>query len=449
MKTMHFNSLLTRHSGQIKTPHSWLQKISLSLWVITMFLACSASHAALNSRHLYDSFLPEFKEPPRPRVYSVKNSSSPSQIAGPSIIKMYDPDTLELLKEIPMLGIKAHHFNKVPHHNYALINHFAPESYIEVFNYATNEIVGKFDTGLGPRHVSFSKDANSAYTANYDDNSITVIDLITGTSTHIKTGLKPNYVYEYPTPNGTMLFAANFGENTVSVIDKSTLSLVKTIEVGDGPFSSAISPDGKFMLTPNTRDHTVSWVDLDTLEEVDRVSYLGALGSNLDTSKGHQRANIRISPENKFVWIGNQQGGVYAIFDLDTRQLVTEIPAGFGADIAFFPGGGPAQGYALLTNRYSSFVTVAKLNGLNPPTFEKNIPVSQNGTHYFSFSKDWSKGYVSQRPGGAFSKIDLKTLTEEASQLVGELPDQSMYVWCDLTLTGPQYRVWNEKGNIE
>lgn len=426
-----------------------LYKLVMSMSILMLLVISSPSGADLFNRHFYDSVFPDIREIPKPRVYSVENSSSPAQITNASIVKIYDPDTLELQKEVPMLGIKAHHFNKVPFHNYALINHFAPESFIEVFDYASNEIVGKFETGLGPRHVSFSKDGDKAYTANYDGNSLTVIDLVKGTSTTVATGIKPNYVYEYETPHGAMLFAANFGEDTVTVIDKETLSLVKTIQVGDGPFSSIQTPDGKYMLTPNTRDHTVSWVDLDTLEEVSRVSYLGPLGSDLDVSKGHQRANIRISPEKKFVWIGNQQGGVYAIFDLNTRQLVTEIQAGFGADIAFFPGGGPAQGYALLTNRYSSFVTVAKLNGLEKPTFEENIPVSHNGTHYFSFSKDWKKGYVSQRPGGAFSKIDLTTLSEEASQLVGPLPDQSMYVWCDLTVTGPQFRVWNEKGQVE
>lgn len=425
------------------------QRSLLTTTLVLLLLSHAASAALFSKRHLYDPVLPLFDKLPSPKVYAVENSSSPSQITGPSTVKVYDPQTLALEKQVPMLGRKAHHFNKVPQHNYALINHFAPESFIEVFDYASNEIVGKIDTGLGPRHVSFSADANTAYTANYDGNSISVIDLVTGTATNVATGIRPNYAYEYPTPHGPMLFAANFGENTVTVIDRATLSLVKTITVGDGPFSTTLSPDGKYVLTPNTRDNTVSWIDLATLEEVDRVSFLGPLGSTLNTSQGYQRANIRISPDEKFVWIGNQQGGVFAVLDIHTHRLVTEIPAGFGADIAFFPAGGPAQGYALLTNRYSTFVTVAKLNGQAPPTFEKNIAVSQLGTHYFSFNKDWSKGFVSQRPGGAFSKIDLKSFKEENTTKVGPLPDQAMYVWCEPSMTGASFRAWNEKGQLE
>lgn len=90
--------------------------------------------------------------------------------------------------------------------------------------------------------------------------------------------------------------------------------------------------------------------------------------------------------------MGHQQGSAFAVFGTLPHERITTIPAGFGADIPLFPRSGPEAGFGFLTHRCDSKATVAKLNGFNPPTFVKQIPVSRVGTSHFSFNEDFSKG---------------------------------------------------------
>ena len=394
---------------------AWRRRIKMALPFAAAFALTVGSGVAIADQNL------------PPRLYVITPSSEPGNITGPSVLKIYNPETLTLMKETPV-AFKPHHFNKVPNRNIAIIAHFGPTAFVEVLDLVTDEVVRTIPTGVGPRHLGFTPDAAFAYSANSDDNTITRIDTKSFTSmTAPANGIRPNYADYITTPNGPFVFTANLGENTVSVLDPVTLALIKKITVGAGPFNMAESDACECIMTSNAGDNTVSWIDMETLVEVDRQSILTS-GTVLNTSQT-QRLNPRISPDGKFLWVGNQRGSEFAVFNIFTHKLVATIPAGFGADIAFFPRSGPGAGFAFLTNRYDYFVTVAKLNGPNPPTFVKHIPTTLQGSHFINFNEDLSKGYVSLRPGGGCSVIDMATQTQEASLSVGPGPDQCTYLF--------------------
>lgn len=365
-----------------------------------------------------------------PRLYVITPSSEPDQITTSSVIKIYDPSTLMLIKQTPAAGLKPHHFYKIPNRNFSYIAHFGPTAFVEVFDLVKDEVVATIPTGVGPRHLGFSTNGSKVYTANFDGN--TVSRIVVG-SKKSKTapagGAKPNYVEYIETPTGPYVFTVNSGESSMSVLDPDTLALIKKIPVGAGPFNLTYSDACNCIMTANAGDNTVSWVDMSTLQEVDRKSILTPT-TVLNTSQ-RQRLNPRISSEGKFLWVGNQQGSEFAVFNIFTHALVTTIPAGFGADIAFFPRSGPGTGFAFGTNRYDYMVTVAKLNGPNPPTFVKQIPVTLRGTHYMTFNEDFSKAYVSERPGGGCSVVDVASQTEAASLAAGPGPDQCTYLFSE------------------
>lgn len=420
-------------TGASHAPHrlsGWMRGIALALPIASAFaftVGSGVSSAASPRSQLPPPSVGAKADLP-PRLYVITPSSEPASITGPSTIKIYDPETLTLMKETPAAGFKPHHTYKIPNRNYALIAHFGPTAFVEVLDLVNDEVSTTIPTGVGPRHIGFTPNGGVAYTANFDDSTISRININSLKSTTAPAhGMTPNYVEYVHTPNGPYVFTANLGENTMSVLHPGTLELVKKITIGDGPFNFAHSDACECIMTANARDNTVSWVDLHTLEEVDRRSILTP-STVLNTSQS-QRLNPRISPEGKYLWIGNQQGSEFAVFDILTHELVTTIPAGFGADIAFFPRSGPGAGYAFLTNRYDYFVTVAELNGLDPPTFHQNIPTTLQGSHFFNFDEDFSTAYVSLRPGGGCSVIDMATQTETASLSVGPGPDQCTYLF--------------------
>lgn len=66
------------------------------------------------------------------------------------------------------------------------------------------------------------------------------------------------------TPDGESVYVANNGNDTASVIDTGTNTVVKTISVGSLPEDVAITPDGEFAYMTNNGSTTVSVIDTET-----------------------------------------------------------------------------------------------------------------------------------------------------------------------------------------
>jgi YVTN family beta-propeller protein len=359
------------------------------------------------------------------RVYVLTPSSEPDEITGPSTLKVYDPQTARLLRTVPLRGAKPHHLYVLPRSHLALISHFAPTAFVEVLDLSTDQIVGTIPTGTGPRHLAFSPDHRFAYSANLEDNSISVIDLARRITVRtIPVGKKPNYVVSVRTARGQRLFVANYGEATLTVLDARTLTPVGSVAVGANPFNIVATHDGRTLVSANAGANTVSFVDTATLAVEADVP----IGGRHDPAV-KQRLNPRISPDGRWLLVGNQDASAISVIDLARRRLAELLPAGRGADIAFFPPRGPAHGDIIATNRYDTFLTVARLRGSRPPQFVRNVALRVPGSHYLTYDSQWRRAFIAERSGGAFSVVDLHRLRETSNTAVGPGPDQATYVF--------------------
>ena len=96
-----------------------------------------------------------------------------------------------------------------------------------------------------------------AYITNVIDDTVSVID--TATNTVIDTiivGDRPIPVAV--SPDGTRVYVGNNDDDTVSVIDTSTNTVIDTVNVGDGPIGMAVTPDNTRVYVANEDDDTVS-----------------------------------------------------------------------------------------------------------------------------------------------------------------------------------------------
>lgn len=365
----------------------------------------------------------------RSLIYVNGPASEPDQIAAGTQAHSYiiDARTLRIIKKVP-LEEKPHHFNKVPNQNKAYISHFGGTSVVEVMDLMSNEIVAKIPTENGPRHMSFSEDGRYAFTANLDASSVSKIDTKTDKMLWTsKTTANPNYA----DPVWNYVFAANLRGSSLTVLDATTGAFVKDVPTGRAPFNQSISCDKRLVMSANSGDDTVSFVDVGTLTEVARVSIMGDIARGQYDSSFPQRLNPRISPDCKYLWVGNQRGGTFAVFDIATRKMVAEVKSaekGGGSDIAFFVNKGPAAGVVLGTNRYSEFVTV--INPNPPFNVIKRIPAGK-GTHYVTLNEDATLAYVSSRIAGTFSVYNLANLTEVARKTGFPPIDQAIYISFD------------------
>lgn len=379
--------------------------------------------------------------PERALLYINSPASEPDNIpAGiPAFTNIVDARTLRVIKRVPVEE-KPHHFYKVPHENKAYISHFGGSPHVEVLDLLANEIVKKIAVGNGPRHLSFSEDGKKAWSANLDENTVSLIDVTNDKLVWTApVGPKPNYV----NPAWSYVFTANYGGSTLSVLDARTGAFVAEVAVGAKPFNVAVSCDERLVMSANAGSHDVSFVDVGTLSEVARVSIMGPISQAQYDKTVTQRLNPRVSPDCKYLWVGNHAAGVFAVLDIAAKRLVAEVKAaekGGGSDIVFFIKSGPAAGLALGTNRYSDFTTL-----IDPNTFTalKRIPAGK-GTHYVSFNEDFTLGYVSSRLAGTFSVYDLAKTAEVARKSGHGQLDQAVHIAFE---RGVQAHAMSESGD--
>ena len=131
-----------------------------------------------------------------------------------------------------------------------------------------------------PLNVTFSSDGSKAYVGNYGAHWVGVIDVrrhellkkIQIAEVPGVAKLDPGkYLGEIkginmaaPTNDGRYLYAADGDLGVVGVIDPREDKVIKTIRVGKNPWRIYMSHDGKYAITPNNGDETISIIDLQT-----------------------------------------------------------------------------------------------------------------------------------------------------------------------------------------
>lgn len=124
-------------------------------------------------------------------------------------------------------------------------------------------VTGSADATNAPQTVTgvVSPDGSTVYVANAGSNTVSVIDAATGLVTKtIKVGRTPSGLALKL--DGSRLFVANAGSNTVTIINTSTRAVTKTIKVGSGPVGLAFSPDGTALYVTDTGADSMSVISM-------------------------------------------------------------------------------------------------------------------------------------------------------------------------------------------
>src|ERR1700676_390281 len=149
---------------------------------------------------------------------------------------------------------------------------------------------------------------NYAYAVNNGDSTVSVIN--TSTNTVVKSipvGGRPWGVAVNQA--GTFAYVANKSSGTVSVISTSTNAAVATITVQPNPLNVAFTPNGKFAYVTNS--DSVSVINTGTKKVAATIPGLG------------QPIGIAVTPNGAFVYVGNYLGGVSVISTLTNTVVAT------------------------------------------------------------------------------------------------------------------------------
>ena len=232
-------------------------------------------------------------------------------------------------------------------------------------------------------------------------------DLVSGKAISVDIGAHPAHVVA--DREGARAFATNSGDNTVSVIDLATGSIIKAIATGDYPHGLRMSPDGTIVCIANVNDGSVSVIDTATLAEADRIAVGGG------------PVQVGFTPDGAHLYVSLRDENKVGVIDTVTRKVIGHIDVGRS----------PIQLHATPDGR---FVYVANQGTETEPDDKVSVidvakaRVVQSirtgkGAHGVTVSADGSFVFVTNIVDGTVSLIDVASQSVIATYKVGKGPN--------------------------
>jgi YVTN family beta-propeller protein len=238
-----------------------------------------------------------------------------------------------------------------------------PGNTISVIDIATRREVRKLDVSpLRRPHGLFAHDGKLYFTAEINraigryDPASNQIDWILGTGqagTHMVLSNK----------DGSVLFTANIGGDSMSVIERGNNPLawnVTIVPVGKGPEGFDLSPDGKQLWAAHSRDAAVSVIDVATKKVTQTI--------DAQTKRSNR---LKFTPDGAHALISDLDGGELVIIDTATRKVTKRLPLGK-----------QPEGILITPDGSRAFVAIAGDNQLavvDLKTFEVTSRISTGG----------------------------------------------------------------------
>jgi len=239
-----------------------------------------------------------------------------------------------------------------------------PGKTLSVIDIASRKELHRFDLGpLRRPHGLFFADGKCYFTAEANkligryDPAANAVDWLLGTG--------QNTTHMVMVASDGKIFTSNIGSNNISVIEPAGVGNYSetVIDTGKGPEGFDISPDGKQLWTANSRDGTVTAIDLYTkrvlhtfgvqTKRSNRLKFTPdgrlVLITDLDAGDllileratrketkrlklGSQPAGILITPDSARAYVAVTGNDNVAVIDLHTLDLADRIKTGKGPD---------------------------------------------------------------------------------------------------------------------
>jgi len=195
-------------------------------------------------------------------------------------------------------------------------------NHVDVINIASNSVVATVPVGLNPRRLVITPNGKYVYVANYDSGDVSVIN--TSTNKVIAT-------IAIPTPNGnpqvdemivnsagTFVYVTNYPYN-INVINTEINKVVATIPIG-GPGDMAINSSETRLYVTNGYDNTISVIDTNTNSIIDTVTV------------GSRPASVAVNPSGTRVYVSSYYDDIVSVIDTSNNGVIATVKGG-GFDV--------------------------------------------------------------------------------------------------------------------
>lgn len=308
---------------------------------------------------------------------------------------------------------------------------------------------------------------------NKSDDTASLIDPESGATLHtLPTGPGPHEVAV--SPDGRLAVVANYGHqvanNTLSVIDLGSLTVTRTVDLGEftRPHGLALrGSSGQTLLVTAEQQRALLEVDLTSGEVRDvfatdqdashmvvaapggRHAYVSNIGSGsvtvIDVRAGERVANVAtgagaegidITPDGSEVWIANRSADTISILDTETHEVVATLAcAQFPIRLKFTPDGR----HALVSNAQSGDVAVFERSSREllrriPMVAEASGDEDENRLFQAGFSEgpvpigilvepSGRRAYIANTNANLVTVLDLESWSVAGRISTGQQPD--------------------------
>jgi YVTN family beta-propeller protein len=283
----------------------------------------------------------------------------------------------------------------------------------------TLELVKVIPVDIAPEHLAFSPDSRWYYQGNPEGDSISVIDMTTLTKVKTIPGFAEPLNVTF-TPDGTKAYIGNYGAHWVGVVDVTRHELLKKIQIAPVQSRAGLDP-GRYLTEIRGINIATPSIDGKTLYAAD--SDLGVVGV-IDTREDKVTQVIRVGKDPWRVYMGhdgkyaitpNNGDETISIIDVQKNEVAATLEA--GPDMT---GVNFAAGKAFVISSTSGFVYVYDMAKLKPAGRIKigvNVQLETATTDVAD-----EKLYLADSTENSVVIIDGKTLAFEKVGNVGLYP---------------------------
>ncbi len=187
---------------------------------------------------------------------------------------------------------------------------------VTVIDSATNEVVGTKPLGASVKWLSNEQDfwdGQHIWTYEVVEGRIEIIAIEPAEMRVVRRigiGKGPAHSVML-TPDRRYVMVNVAGENSIAVVDRESLQVVRRIPTGLFPCDLDFTADGKAGYFPEREQDTVAFLDLETFEIVRRASF----------PQGSKPHMLRVAPDGASVWVQTASGGTNDVLDSQTLAV--------------------------------------------------------------------------------------------------------------------------------